>query len=303
MRIRQRDSRLFSIPHLDRRSEARRAPGWPDAVLADPSARFIASLGSAHLVQAGPAAAIRFLDATHPWVRQAAVADLTLLGWYQDAPCVALQLPAPLTPPPDAKFEQLRPLLPLLTAEDSGLLSYVRALLLWRTRHRHCGVCGAPMQPRNAGHSLACTRSGCGEEYFPRIDPAVIVLVTHRRQALLGRQASWPAGRYSALSGFVEAGESLEDAVVREVHEETGVSVSAVRYFASQPWPFPASLMLGFHARAALRRPVRLDGELEDARWFSVEELRAAPPALLPQPHTIARRLVDAWLDHLHRTG
>ena len=140
---------------------------------------------------------------------------------------------------------------------------------------------------------LACTR--CGAEFFPRIDPAIIVLVTDARRALLGRQRSWAAGRYSALAGFVEAGESLEDAVAREVHEETGVRVTWVRYFASQPWPFPASLMLGFHAHAR-EAPVQLDDELEDARWFELEQLRGADEALLPPPHTIARRLIEAWV-------
>jgi NAD+ diphosphatase len=120
------------------------------------------------------------------------------------------------------------------------------------------------------------------------------VLVTDGSQALLGRQASWPAGRYSALAGFVEPGESLEEAVAREVEEETGVSIDSARYFASQPWPFPASLMLGFHAHATAG-PIKLDGELEDARWFELEELRGSPTVLLPPAHTIARRLLEAW--------
>jgi NAD+ diphosphatase len=154
-------------------------------------------------------------------------------------------------------------------------------------------VCGAPTAARSAGHVLVCTR--CGTDFFPRIDPAIIVLVSDADRALLGRQSSWAPGRYSALAGFVEAGESLEEAVVREVHEETGTRVTWVRYFASQPWPFPASLMLGFHAHARAM-PVQLDGELEDARWFELVQLKAAPEGLLPPPHTIARRLIEAWI-------
>ncbi len=141
---------------------------------------------------------------------------------------------------------------------------------------------------------LQCTNPVCQTEFFPRLDPAIIVLVTEGRRALLGRQPSWPKGRYSALAGFVEPGESLEEAVVREVEEETGVLVGPPRYFGSQPWPFPASLMLGFHAEA-VSGEVRLDGELEDARWFELEELRASPTVLLPPPYTIARRLIEAW--------
>jgi NAD+ diphosphatase len=199
---------------------------------------------------------------------------------------------------PGADFEELRPLVAMLPEDQAQLLAYARALLVWRSRARHCGVCGAPTAARSAGHVLVCTR--CGTDFFPRIDPAIIVLVSDAGRALLGRQSSWAPGRYSALAGFVEAGESLEEAVVREVHEETGARVTWVRYFASQPWPFPASLMLGFHAHAR-EAPVQLDGELEDARWFELQQLKAAPEGLLPPPHTIARRLIEAWV--LEQTG
>ena len=131
-----------------------------------------------------------------------------------------------------------------------GLLAYARALSIWRSRHRYCGACGAPLVAVRAGHALRCTNGACAQESFPRIDPAIIVLVCDGERALLGRQASWPPGRYSTLAGFVEPGESLEDAVAREVFEETGVPVHDVRYHSSQPWPFPSSLMVGFQASA-----------------------------------------------------
>jgi len=220
---------------------------------------------------------------------------LVLLGWFRGERCVLVDLPPDrVLSPPGTVYEELRPLLPLQSPDEAQLLSYARALIIWRSRQRHCGVCGAPTVPRSAGHVLVCTNSACQSEFFPRIDPAIIVLVTDGSRALLGRQASWPAGRYSALAGFVEPGESLEEAVAREVEEETGVRIAAARYFASQPWPFPASLMLGFHAQASTSE-VQLDGELEDARWFELEELRAAPTILLPPAHTIARRLIEAW--------
>jgi NAD+ diphosphatase len=145
---------------------------------------------------------------------------------------------------------------------------------------------------------MRCGREGCGAETFPRLDPAIIVLVTDPagERALLGRQASWPPGRYSTIAGFVEPGESLEDAVVREVAEETGVEVGDVAYVASQPWPFPSSLMLGFDA-VARTADIRLrDGELEDARWFTRAELAAGHPAL-PPGGSISARLIAGWYD------
>jgi NAD+ diphosphatase len=137
----------------------------------------------------------------------------------------------------------------------------------------------------------------CDYQSFPRLDPAIIVLVHDGKAALLGRQASWQPGRYSTIAGFVEPGESLEDAVRREVHEETGIAPVQIAYHSSQPWPFPASLMLGFTARAVTSTPVLNDGELEDARWFSREELLGGAVGL-PPPESISRRLIDGWLLH-----
>jgi NAD+ diphosphatase len=252
-------------------------------------------------VRREPNPSIAFLKASDPIIRAANPGDFILLGHHQGAACVLLDFPSePAGIPPGTAFEELRPLLALLSAEEAVILSCARALVVWRARHLHCGVCGSPTEPRQAGHALRCTSSACGADFFPRIDPAVIVIVHDGHRALLGRQASWPKGRYSALAGFVEPGESLEDAVVREVAEETGIRVTETHYFASQPWPFPASLMVGFHAEAQ-HSAVRLDEELEDARWFSSEEIAASPAALLPAPYTIARRLLDAW--YLKVTG
>ncbi|HXN11335.1 MAG TPA: NAD(+) diphosphatase [Steroidobacteraceae bacterium] len=284
-------------PFLERRGAMRVAEDWAHAAMIDPATRFLCARGTTHLMQLGPTATIAFVDAQHAGLSKLDESQLVLLGWFRGNRCVLVELPSdgPDAPPPGTRYEELRPLLPLLHEDEARLLAYCRALLVWRARHRHCGVCGAPTAPRSAGHVLVCSRESCGASFFPRIDPAVIVLVTDGPLALLGRQATWPAGRYSALAGFVEPGESLEEAVAREVEEETGVRVVRAHYFASQPWPFPASLMLGFHATAA-RGPLRLDDELEDARWFRSDELRAAPDGLLPPPHTIARRLIEEWL-------
>lgn len=280
---------------LQRRAEMRLQPDWVEAARADPGTRYLICRGTAHLVRREPTTSIAFLGPENEAVGAIDGSRQTLLGWFHGQRCVLIDLPEDITlAPPGTVFEELRPLLPLQSPDEAQLLAYARALTVWRSRQRHCGVCGYPTEPRNAGHVLVCTNPSCKSEFFPRIDPAVIVLVTDGSQALLGRQASWPAGRYSALAGFVEPGESLEEAVSREVEEETGVQVREVNYFASQPWPFPASLMLGFHAYASAGE-VRLDGELEDARWFRLDELRAAPTILLPPPHTIARRLIEAW--------
>jgi NAD+ diphosphatase len=168
-------------------------------------------------------------------------------------------------------------------------------MISFRHRHRYCGSCGAPTNPERSGRVMTCTRLDCATEFYPRVDPAIIVLVTDGARVLLGRQAEWAAGRYSTIAGYVEPGESLEDAVRREVLEETGVPVGALSYHSSQPWPFPRSLMLGFRAEA-LATEVRLgDAELEDARWFDRAEI--ATGAMLPFRQSIAYRMIEEWYD------
>lgn len=185
-----------------------------------------------------------------------------------------------------------------LPAFDAGLFAYAKALLLWQTRARFCGACGTPTALRRAGHSARCGNPDCRLEQFPRTDAAIIVLVTDGGRALIGRQASWPARRYSTLAGFVEPGESLEDAVRREVEEESGVKVGACRYHSSQPWPFPASLMVGFRAEA-VDPTVRIGDELEDARWIEAGALLDAVESnelRMPLPISVSFRLIADWL-------
>jgi NAD+ diphosphatase len=286
-------------PYIDRRAEARDAPDWLAQALADPGTRFVLGRGTAQLV-GGERPQIAFVDAAHPLVRAASPGAMLLLGWYREARCVLVQLdePGPAEAPggPGLRFEELRPLAPLLDESEAGLLAYARALAYWRGRHRHCGSCGAPCEPQRAGHSMRCTSAACAAEYFPRIDPAIIVLVTDGERALLGRQPSWPAGRYSTIAGFVEPGESLEDTVAREVLEETGVRVRDCHYHSSQPWPFPSSLMLGFMATAEPGSIAGASAELEDARWFTREEVASGTPALPPRT-SISHRLIECWFD------
>ena len=291
---------FFAGPFIDRRSEVREDPAALRAIRADPATRYVLSVGGQQLLQTTEsegAARIAFLSGASAIVRSAAEPDLVLLGRFQDTWCLLVDLPADSSVPlPEATaLAELRPLAAILPAAESALLAYARGLSLWRSRQRFCGVCGHPTRPTRAGHVLTCTNPHTPHEFFPRIDPAIIVLVRAGDRALLGRQASWPAGRYSTIAGFVEPGESLEDAVAREVLEETGVEVNDVQYQSSQPWPFPASLMLGFHATAGAQQEIRRGTELEDVQWFTRAELLAGK-ILLPPPQAIARRLIDAWL-------
>ena len=172
----------FSGAWLERRSEARDEAGWAARALAEPGTRFLISSGTQHLVRQGPAAGIAFLDAGHPLVRDADPEQLVLLGWLEGARCVLLEaLPEVSQFPAGTQLQELRPLLTELPDAEAAVLACARALLIWRARHRHCGVCGAPTRARNAGHSLHCTSSECGAEFFPRIDPAVIVLVSNKQ--------------------------------------------------------------------------------------------------------------------------
>ncbi len=289
-------SNFFAGPYLERRAEAREDPGWVAAAWDDSATVYVLAHGTAHLLHGDPPRAA-FLTRAHPAVRTAPATSLTLLGWFRGARCVLITLPPERAEPPvGMRFEELRPLTALLPEDEAALLAYARALAVWRTRTGYCGVCGAPTAPIRAGHCLVCSNPACGEEYFPRIDPAIIVLVCDGERALLGRQASWPARRYSTIAGFVEPGESLEDAVAREVEEETGVRILSSRYHSSQPWPFPSSLMLGFRAQASAGSSVRVSGELEDARWFTRAQLTSGE-ALAPPSHSISWRLISGWLE------
>jgi NAD+ diphosphatase len=291
---------LFSGPYLDRRAELRDDPRWIFTARTDPATRYVLGAGGLQLFSSAATTEVAFLTGEDALVAAAPDEALTLLGWFHGERCVLVELrdAAAASLPADTELRELRPLAPMLPPESASLLAYARALSLWKIRHRHCGVCGAPNVPARAGHVMRCSREGCASETFPRLDPAIIVLVTdvEGERALLGRQASWPAGRYSTIAGFVEPGESLEDAVVREVEEETGVRVSEVAYESSQPWPFPSSLMLGFRAVARTHEITLRDGELEDARWFTRADLTAGHPAL-PPAGAISARLIDAWFN------
>ena len=294
-----RTPNVFAGSYLDRAAHLRKDTAYVAAALTDP-ATLIAPLWRArnlvHPLEQGCCAA--FVSVTHEIRTALPDGEFVLLGQFRGRACFAVDLPPAAQPvaPPGAAFEDLRKTGALLPEDEAGLLAYARAMVLWRQRHRYCGSCGAPTHAESAGHVMKCSNAECGAEHFPRLDPAIIVLVTDGERALLGRQAAWPPGRYSTIAGFVEPGESLEDAVAREVSEETGVTVTDAEYHSSQPGPFPSSLMVGFTAQAAPDSVPRADEELEDARWFSREDV-AQGRVGLPPPQSISFRLIEDWYD------
>jgi NAD+ diphosphatase len=301
-----RPPNIFAGPYVDRTSRPREDTDWLDHLRSKGDALLVPVWQLRNLIaprDGTPAARLlEWHEVAHHVTRSE---DLILLGEFRSRLCFAIEFTGDEPPAmPDAEFHDLRGLGGALHGDEAGLLAYARAMVHWRSRHRFCGSCGAPTLSSRSGHLLKCTQ--CGTQQFPRIDPAIIVLVSHGsgdgERALLGRQAIWPPGRYSTIAGFVEPGESLEDAVIREVHEETGIEATAAAYHSSQPWPFPASLMLGFTARALTVDIACRDGELEDARWFSREDLKTGK-ILLPPRQSISYRLIEDWLQADTRAG
>ena len=226
-------------------------------------------------------------------------AEIVWLGRYAGVGCFGIDLspiqtPLQLRSLSDSTPTQLRGLLAQLPAPQIELCMSARALLTWHERHQYCSVCGQPSRPRRGGHLRVCSSSSCAAEHFPRTDPCVLVLICDGDRCLLGRSKGWPEGMFSALAGFVEPGETLEQAVARETLEEVGVTIGAMRYVGSQPWPFPASLMVAFVAQAASDQ-IRLDtDELEAARWVTRAELQSPHKHgfFVPPPFAIAGRLI-----------
>ena len=290
------DHNVFAGAFVDRSGERRKDPDWLDDALGSDDSRFVPVWGDQCFVAGDPLQAqLLHRDQIAP------VADdheLIFLGIFRDHPAFALPFPEDQDAPfaELGEFQELRYLGTVLPADEANLVAHARALVLWHASQTFCGICGSAARPEAAGNSRVCTNEDCRREIFPRVDPAIIVLVENGESCLLGRQQSWPEGRYSTIAGFVEPGESLEDAVRREVYEETNIRVGRVSYHSSQPWPFPSALMLGFTAEARTADIVLNDGELEDAQWFTREQLRSGTPKL-PFRISIARRLVDHWID------
>ena len=294
----------FTSVRLDRLVEHRDDPEWVQAALQSDKARFVPLWRSRSLIDDSGEAHIAV------YLRPGELEDLetvqppTLLGtdgkrYFFAVSINDQQREAVIARHPGANFVDLRLASVNMDAKHAGVLAYAKALHYWQYRQTFCGVCGALTVLQSSGHRLVCSNEECAREFFPRIDPAIIVLVTHGDACLLGRNVRWPPRRFSTLAGFVEPGESLEDAVVREVHEEAGVELARIEYVSSQPWPFPASAMCGFFAEAR-SMTCRTSDELEELRWFTVDQLVAAVRAgeiKLSPSVSIAFRLLAEWFE------
>ena len=287
---------VFAGAYVDRSGHLREDPGWLRAAIDELDSIFVPVWGDRLLATEDPVNAVLLgRDDVSAYLDQD---EMIFLGMFKERPAFAVAIDRSDEPPFNGhgSFHDLRYLGSVVPADEANLIAHARALVLWHRLQRFCGICGAPSVAQSGGNTRSCSNEECAVSIFPRVDPAIIVLVSDGDRCLLGRQASWPEARYSTIAGFVEPGESLEDAVVREVREETNIDVGNVRYHSSQPWPFPSSLMLGFSAEAE-SSDIRLnDGELEDAQWFTRKELRSGFPKL-PYRLSIARRLVDDWID------
>lgn len=298
-----RPPNAFGTAHLDRVARHREDPDWVACQLAAASTRIMLMWRSKVLLTADAEPVL--LPPGAPLLAALTTGEPLLLGRSAEASLFVVDLDPADEQVPDrcraqGEFQGVRRAAAALSAEDAGTVAYARALTRWHRTHGFCPRCGAPTVNVQAGHARRCSREDCGAQHFPRLDPAVIVLVTRGERCLLGRQPGWEPGFYSTLAGFVEAGESVEEAVAREVLEESGVAVCDIRYHSSQPWPFPSSLMLGFTATGG-DEPVRSEGgELDDVRWFTRDALGAglASGALrVPPPMSIAHRLLADWFD------
>jgi NAD+ diphosphatase len=285
---------------LDRAAERRDDLSFLEARLADRATLLLPVWRGEPLLRNGELA---FVRATEAATLLDGMGELVFLGMLNGEACFAvdvswLETLAAAAALSGSTAGDLRMALRSMPASQAELALYARAMLLWHERHPFCSVCGKRTHARRGGHLRVCENAACATQHFPRTDPCVLVLVTDADRCLLGRSKGWPKGMYSALAGFVEPGETLEQAAAREVLEETGVQIADLRYTGSQSWPFPASMMVGFVA-AARSREIEVDeAELESARWVSRQELRerAELGFFIPPRSAMAGRMIEDFL-------
>lgn len=293
--------RPFTGMALDRVSVERKDPAWVRSMIRDSRRQAVAAGHQGVLITDGQNPALARVNPA-----PARLVQPILLGTEDGHGVFALDLDldedASAVPEVDAdgaRIVSLRDAGLVLSPAEAGLAAYATALLNWHRRHRFCANCGAGTDIAEAGYSRHCPR--CGATHFPRTDPVVIMTVEHRERLLLGRRAGWPPGRLSVLAGFISPGEAAEEAVLREVQEESGIVAFDPVFVTSQPWPFPASLMLGFHAQAEEGEPRARDGELDEVHWLEFDAVRQAtrdenPDFKLPPRVSIARFLIERWV-------
>lgn len=289
---------FYAGNNFNRLAARRRDDAWLNALLNSGQIRLLPLWQGRSLIAGSMQSPMIALLEPHTLAATTSLTELVFLGEFRGRHCFAIELQGETAPvaPEQGEFYDLRLVGGQMDREEAGLLGYARALLMWRDKHRYCGRCAAPNHSIHAGHALKCSNDSCSITHFPRLDPAIIVLVTDGERVLLGRQAQWPPRRYSTIAGYIEWAESIEEAVAREVHEETGVIIDEVEYHSSQPWPFPSSLMLGFIAHAVTTKIERIDNELEDARWFTRTDI-ASGAIILPPLQAISFRLIESWYD------
>lgn len=300
-----KDPHLFAGSPLDREGRRRRDPDWVAARIEDPTSRFLVLAQLEVLVTVGSEPKLAWARGD---VRELVDRDVdpVLLGTLDGVTHFAVDVSSVQNPLSAlgvegvAEFSEVRAIASRLAAEETAIVAQARSYVDWHARHRFCAVCGEPTGSMAGGGSRGCR--DCHAEHFPRTDPVAIMLVERGDRCLLGRQSTWPPSMFSALAGFIEPGETLEEAVRREVHEEAGIRVGDVRYHSSQPWPFPSSLMIGCIGNATTEEVDVDTGELEEARWFAREDVRKALESpgsskalFLPPPMAIAHHLAKAW--------
>jgi NAD+ diphosphatase len=298
---------VFAGNPLDRASYQRSQAEWVAQKIADPESLAMVLWNGKPMVEAKAAGGSQIA-----YVRAAMAEELSdggerllFMGLWKETAVFALDMEGQ-TDPADGplqgmgRFEDLRAIALDMAGADAAMAATAKAMFEWRRRHRHCANCGEPSQPMDGGWKRFCP--SCKTEHFPRTDPVVIMLAIRGERCLLGRQAAWPKGMFSALAGFLEPGESIEEACAREIFEEAGLRTERVRYHSTQPWPYPSSLMIGLMAEVEEGEATPDQTELEEVRWFTRQEAReligaSLPGARAPGSMAIAYQLIKAWAD------
>jgi NAD+ diphosphatase len=298
---------VFAGNPLDRASYQRSQPEWVAQKIADPDSLAMVLWNGKPMVEAksGGGSQIAYVRASMAEEMSDGGERLLFMGLWKETAVFALDIEGPADPADGplqgmGRFEDLRAIALDLTGGDAAMAATAKAMFEWRRRHRHCANCGQPSSPMDGGWKRFCP--ACKVEHFPRTDPVVIMLLHRGDRCLLGRQAVWPKGMYSALAGFLEPGESIEEACAREIWEEAGLRTARVRYHSTQPWPYPSSLMIGLIAEVEDGEATADKTELEEVRWFTREEARdligvKLPGARAPGSMAIAYQLIKAWAD------